>query len=175
MTRYWPLDRHMFLVHCVMQGGHRAHSADGGSFEAPDLKKGNGSLAGAKAMPLRVFARRCGAYVALAALAVQLVLSFGHINKHDFAFANGIASVGHARSQRQTAERHPSPLAADDEHCPICFSSFMLANSSLPDAPAKPPLPEWGSLDRASNSVSEMIVQPRRAAPAFSTSCTRTS
>ena len=119
-------------------------------------------------MSARVFAQRCGAYLALAALALQLVLSFAHIHKQDFAFSRGapghVANVGHAWSQRQTVERHSSQLADSDEHCPICFSSFLLANSSMPDAPAKPPLPEWGGLEGSTNPVSDVVFQPRRAA-----------
>jgi len=70
-----------------MQGGHCAPSIDGGSFEAADLKKGTGSLAGAKMIFARAFARRCGACIALAALMLQLALSFAHVHKHDLGFS----------------------------------------------------------------------------------------
>jgi hypothetical protein len=119
-------------------------------------------------MPAGVFAQRCGAYLALAALALQLVLSFAHVHKHDFAFSRAapvaVASTTHVRSLRQAAGRHRLRLATDDEHCTICFASFLLANSSIPDAPAKPQLPEWGSLDRSPGFVSAIVFKPRRAA-----------
>jgi hypothetical protein len=49
--------------------------------------EGDGSLAGAKMMLARAFARRCGAYLALAALTLQLALSFAHVHKHDLVFS----------------------------------------------------------------------------------------
>lgn len=121
-----------------------------------------------KFMPARVFVQHCGAYFALAALTLQLVLSFAHIHKHELAFSGrarlDVASVGQVGPQRQTAEWHPSRLADDDEHCTICFSNFLLANSPIPHAPAKLALPEWGSLDRSPSSVSDIAIQTRRAA-----------
>jgi hypothetical protein len=40
-------------------------------------------LAGADRLLLRIFARRCGVYLALAALTLQFALSFGHMHRHD--------------------------------------------------------------------------------------------
>lgn len=103
-------------------------------------QKGIALLAGANIGAARLFARRCGAYLALTALMLQLALSFAHVHNHDLASSGfdrtDIASVGHDRSTLQALEKLPSRLADDEDRCQICFSSFLLSNSSLPAAPA---------------------------------------
>ena len=66
-----------------------------------ERQKGNGSLAGAETMSLRAFTRRCGAYLALAALMLQLALSFEHVHKHDVAFSGLGRSDVRAQSQQR--------------------------------------------------------------------------
>ena len=44
------------------------------------------ALAEADGLLLRTFARRCGVYLALAAVTLQLALSFGHVHRHDLAY-----------------------------------------------------------------------------------------
>jgi hypothetical protein len=125
-------------------------------------------LAGAKVIFARAFARRSGAYLGLAALLVQLVLSFGHIHKHDIAFSRSdrsdVVSLTHARSMPQAATQQPSRLADDDDHCPICFSGFLLSNSSLPDAPVTLRLLQLAEVDCRFNPVSDQVFQPRHVA-----------
>ncbi len=119
-------------------------------------------------MLARAFARRCGAYLALAALTLQLALSFAHVHRHDLAFASfdrtDIVSVGHVRSGLQVAERLPARLADDDENCPICFSGFLLSNSSLPDASAKLHSLEFAAADRPLSPVSDRVLLSRHMA-----------
>lgn len=117
---------------------------------------------------LRLFARRCGAYLALMALTLQLALSFAHVHEHGLV-ASGIdsadiASVGHDRSKLQAVEKIPSRLADDEDRCQICFSSFLLSNSSLPAASAHPHSLQFAEIDRAFNPVSDQIFRQRRAA-----------
>ena len=121
-------------------------------------------------MLVRAFAWRCSAYLALAALTLQLVLSFAHFHVHDVAFAkvgyanvDPAASAKHAWGRLQASRQLPSGLADDDEHCTICFSSFLLSNSSIPDAPRHPESPEFGDIDRSLNSVFDIVFEPRRA------------
>ena len=125
-------------------------------------------VAGAKVKLARAFAQRCAAFLALAALTLQLVLSFAHIHRHDLAFSRfdqlSVASVKHARSHPQAARQLPSRLADDEEHCTICFSSFLLASSSIPDAPLHPALRGFGDIDRSAKPVFTIPFQPRRAA-----------
>jgi hypothetical protein len=116
----------------------------------------------------RTFGRLCGAYLALAALLVQLVLSFAHIHKHDLAFSGfaraDVASLTDARSIQQAVTQQPSRLADDDDHCPICFSGFLLSNSSLPDAPVTLRSLQFAEIDRPFNPLSDGVIQPRRMA-----------
>jgi len=130
--------------------------------------EGERLLGRAKMTLVRAFSRRCGAYLALTALLLQLALSFAHVHKHDLAFSgfdrSDVVSVRHARSKQQVAEQLPARLADDDEHCPICFSSFLLSSSSLADAPANPRALQFAEIDRAFNPISDRVSQPRRAA-----------
>jgi len=116
----------------------------------------------------RAFARRCGACLALAALLLQLALSFAHVHKRDLAFSgfdhSGVMGAGLARPTHQAVTQQPSRLADDDDHCPICFSGFLLSNSSLPDAPVTPRSLQFAEVDRRFNPVSHQVVQPRHVA-----------
>lgn len=103
----------------------------------------------------------------LAALMLQLAVSFAHVHKHDLVSSGidriDVARVGNARSTLQAVEQLPSRLADDDERCPICFSGFLLSNSSLPDAPANPRSLQFAEIGRAVNSVPDRVFQPRHA------------
>jgi hypothetical protein len=125
-------------------------------------------LAGAKTMWARAFTRRCGAYLALAALMLQLAVSFAHVHRHDLALSgfgrSDVMSVRHARSGLQVAERLPARLADDDDHCPICFSGFLLSNSSPPDTPAHLRSLQFVEIERAFNPFSDRVFRPRHAA-----------
>jgi hypothetical protein len=116
----------------------------------------------------RAFARRCGACLALVALLLQLALSFAHVHKHDLAFSgfnrSDVVSAGPARPTRQAVTQQPSRLADDDDHCPICFSGFLLSNSSLPDARANSRSLQFVEIDRSFVAVSDQVFQPRHVA-----------
>lgn len=115
----------------------------------------------------RAFARQYGAYLALAAVLLQLAVSFAHVHKHDFAFSasdpSDVVSVGYAQPTLQAAEQLPARLA-DDDHCPICFSNFLLSNSSILDGPANQRSLQFAEIDRAFNPVSDLVFRSRHAA-----------
>jgi hypothetical protein len=119
-------------------------------------------------MSARAFARRSAACLALAALTLQLALSFAHVHKHDLAVRkidrSDVVRVAHARGALQVAEQLPARLADEDDHCPICFSGFLLSNSSLAHAPAHPHSLPFTEIDRPFNPVSDSVFQPRHAA-----------
>jgi hypothetical protein len=78
--------------------------------------------------------RRLGSRLALFALAVQLVLSFGHIHldKIISPAATGVA-------QLQTASRDQAPVAPGHhggaaDFCAICATIALVASSVLPEA-----------------------------------------
>jgi hypothetical protein len=102
------------------------------------------------------FHRRCGARLGLAALALQIVLSFGHVhvgNVHvgGAAWAFGIAAAKSFHSSHpqsagvmlaQAPQRSPAHQNSgdDDDYCAICASIF-LASTSFVAEPPKLPVP----------------------------------
>lgn len=75
--------------------------------------------------------------LALFALALQIVLSFGHVHPGDFRHvggglaAGGISSAPSAPSQQQ-------PVRDADDYCAICATIHLAATSLLPQAPLLP-------------------------------------
>ena len=90
---------------------------------------------------------RFGGRLALFALAVQIVLSFGHVH------AGKIAPAGLSRApQWQAADGGPSrpgPHADANDFCAICASIAMVASSVLPEPSVPVPpiaaLYSWGA------------------------------
>jgi hypothetical protein len=129
--------------------------------KAATFVQANGTL-------LRGFVQRFGAYLALAALMLQLALSFGHMHAHDLFSPNAAysssdaARAWHKSAKLEASTQRPRKLADDDDHCPICFSSSLLATSFIPDAP-QPPLPsQFENIDRLTASAFDGPVQSRR-------------
>ena len=137
------------------------------------------ALAEADGSLLRTFARRCGAYLALAALTLQLALSFGHIHRHDIASSRlaysslAHSSLGHteigvltgsqALKKLRLSKPLPSPLADDDENCPICFSTLLLATSFIPDTPQYSPSSDFKDVDGFFGRTFDLIFGSDRA------------
>jgi hypothetical protein len=144
-------------------------------------------LAGADRLLLRIFARRCGVYLALAALTLQFALSFGHMHRHDIVastiipptiispniVSSNIVSSNIVDSQtvagRQAPARLdlsrqlPSGLADDDDLCWICFSAQLLATTFIPDAPEPSPSFDFKDADRSFGHVADRVPTSRRA------------
>jgi hypothetical protein len=115
-------------------------------------------------MSARALIQRCVALIALAALALQLGLSFDHVHKRAGLGRADAVSIKHARSGLQVAGRLPARLADDDDCCPICFSSFLLSNASLPDASLNPHALEFAERDRPLHPLSDRIFLSRHTA-----------
>ncbi|MGO9682867.1 MAG: DUF2946 domain-containing protein [Beijerinckiaceae bacterium] len=81
---------------------------------------------------------RFGSWLALAALALQLVLSFGHVHldgvHHTYP---AFAVSGWEAQASQPPAPHPG-TDGDDDYCAICATIFLAANSFLPPAPQLP-------------------------------------
>ncbi len=135
------------------------------------MAQANGTL-------LRTFVQRCGVYLALAALMLQFALSFGHVHAQDFHtqdFHIGIAypevadakagTVGgwHGPAKLEISAPRPSKLADDDDHCPICLSTFLLSTSFIPDALRPPLSSEFNHIDRLLALAFDIAVEAHRA------------
>jgi len=126
-------------------------------------------LAEADGLLLHSFARRFGVYLALAALTLQLALSFGHVHRHDIVDPNLVSSKidvvagWQAHGKLEVSKQLPSRLADDDESCPICFSASLLSTSFVPDASRHSPSFEFKDLDRFVGSAFDVALGSPRA------------
>jgi hypothetical protein len=116
------------------------------------------ALTEANGFLLRTLARRCGAYLALAALTFQLGLSLGHIHRHDIINPKAAYSrsdvLGSWQAAKLEISKQPSSgLADDDENCPICFSTLLLSTSSIPDPPRYSPSFEFKHVSRVFDHI----------------------
>jgi hypothetical protein len=80
--------------------------------------------------------RRHGALLALIALALQIVVAFGHVH------LQGLAQNSHATSAAQravladTKSHAPAQIPADnDDYCAICASIFLASSAFAPAPP----------------------------------------
>jgi len=74
--------------------------------------------------------------MALAALALQLVLSFGHV--HLPGVRRPALAVSGSAAQASPLGAPQPGNDADDDYCAICATIFLAANSFLPPAPQLP-------------------------------------
>jgi hypothetical protein len=83
--------------------------------------------------------RKFGAVAALFALALQFVLSFGHMHPEDFfpAMAQPATQAG-----TPAAPSKPAPIIPTDDACAICVNMAMMGAVAIPPPPA-PILPEF--------------------------------
>jgi hypothetical protein len=84
--------------------------------------------------------KRHGALLALAALVLQIVLSFGHVHLHGMA-QSAPAAITHPIALADKNSQTPAPIPADnDDYCAVCASIF-LASSAFTPAPPMLPMP----------------------------------
>ena len=107
--------------------------------------------------------RRWSTYLALAAMALQLVLSFGHVHLEKLATDSVIASVAatKAPSSRQGPAQHPASDA--DDYCAICAAIQLTSSSFLPDAPLLPAPFASRAIEHFSYFSFTFILPPRAA------------
>ena len=82
--------------------------------------------------------RRWGIWLALAAMTLQLALSFGHIHLEKFASGSAIAGV--AASKAPSSQQNPAQNPANEakDFCAICATIHLASSSFLPGAPLLP-------------------------------------
>jgi hypothetical protein len=107
--------------------------------------------------------RRLSTWLALAAMTLQLALSFGHIHLEKLASGAAIASVAatKAPSSQQNPVQHPANET--DDFCAICATIHLASTSFLPDAPLLPVPFATRTIEHFSN-VAFIFVSPQRAA-----------
>ena len=106
--------------------------------------------------------RPWGTWLALAAMSLQLVLSFGHIHLGKLATDSAIASVTAAKAPSpQRPSQHPANEA--DDYCAICAAVHLTSSSFLPDAPLLP-VPFASRITEHFGSFNFTFVSPQRAA-----------
>ena len=81
--------------------------------------------------------RRFGSWLTLGALALQLVVSFGHVHLDGVRRTYPAQAVSGSGAQASQLPA-PQPGNADDDYCAICATIFLAANSFLPPAPQLP-------------------------------------
>ena len=83
--------------------------------------------------------RRCGSWLALAAMTLQLVLSFGHFHLDKFGSGSVAATAADAKAPASKASPAQHPANDADDYCAICAAIHLTKGSFLPEVP---PLPE---------------------------------
>ncbi len=109
--------------------------------------------------------KRHGALLALAALALQIVLSFGHVHLDGIRPANAhtTVAVAHNAVVTQAPDQAPAQTPGDDDYCAICASIYLASTSVISHAP---PLPVPLGFHRVEHSygAARGIAAPRRFA-----------
>ncbi len=107
--------------------------------------------------------RQWSTWLALAAMTLQLVLSFGHVHLEKFAAGSAIVSLAafKAPSSQQNPAQHPANEA--DDYCAICANIHLASSSFLPSAPLLPVPFAFRTIEHFGN-IAFISVSPQRAA-----------
>jgi hypothetical protein len=112
--------------------------------------------------------KRRGALLALAALAVQITLAFGHVHLNDLHLrgltggSHGTTIAPHRAMLAQTSPQAPAQNSNDDDdYCAICASIFLVSNSFTPAPPALP-MPVGFQRIEHSFDTTRCCAEPRR-------------
>jgi hypothetical protein len=108
-----------------------------------------------------------GACLALAALALQLIVSFGHVHLDGVVRGSpAVAAAGTSgKSTLQASRQAPAQNPVDDAdgYCAICASIFLASTTFIPPVPQLP-VPVGFERIAHSFSVAFGITAPRRVA-----------
>jgi hypothetical protein len=103
-----------------------------------------------------------GCYLAFAGLALQLILSFGHVHLEGIrAGSLAAAAAFKGPASQPSPAQHPANDA--DDYCAICATIHLAASSFLPDAPQLP-VPFVSQAVELSSHVGFVFVAPQRTA-----------
>jgi len=109
--------------------------------------------------------RSVGASLALFALAVQLVLAFGHIHLEGAGSRLGARAPSLANAAEPVSQSAPAnePAGDTDDYCPICAVMHLASSSLLPDTPQLP-LPFVAQTIDYRDGIVVVVVTPPLAA-----------
>jgi len=107
--------------------------------------------------------KRRGAYFALAALLLQIAVSFGHVDLDGIVGADHLTLTGlHKTVVARTSQPGPAQAPSDDDgYCPICASIFLVS-TSVTSKPPQLPVPDGFQRVRHAVSVARGIITPLR-------------
>jgi hypothetical protein len=101
--------------------------------------------------------RRMTNWLALAALALQLVVSFGHVHLDGIHGADPQAKAARFTGHAQPAPVQP-PGDEGDDYCAICATIYLAANSFVPQLPALPAQFASSLIERTDRALTPLIV-----------------
>jgi hypothetical protein len=106
--------------------------------------------------------RRHGAYLALLALALQIALSFGHVDLSGVIGPTHLTLTGKQNTAvTQAPQPGPAKTSGDnDGYCLICASIFLVSNSFVSEPP-KLPVPDGFERTIHSIRIDRGISTPR--------------
>jgi hypothetical protein len=109
--------------------------------------------------------KRRGAYLALAALFLQIAVSFGHVDLDGIVGPDHLTLTGlHQAVVAKTSNRGPAQTPGDDDgYCPICASIFMVS-SSVASEPPQLPVPDGFERIKHSIGIAHGVFTPLRVA-----------
>jgi len=87
-----------------------------------------------------------GSRFALLALAVQVILSFGHVHLGNLASASTVTTIESSTALPSVGIPSHTPHGSPDTDCPICALLQLMATSAASVAPALPLPPRFGSI-----------------------------
>ena len=85
-----------------------------------------------------VCCKRLAGWLALAAMMLQLVLSFGHVHLDGIRGGPSAAVAADAKALGSQPSPAQNPADDGDNYCPICAAIHLASTSFLPDAPLLP-------------------------------------
>jgi hypothetical protein len=110
--------------------------------------------------------KRHGALFALAALLLQIAVSFGHVHLDGLVRAapHAIVTGAHKITLAQTTGQGPARNNGDDDdYCAICASIFLVSTSFVSEPPKLPVLVGFVRIEH-SFSATRGIIAPQRFA-----------
>jgi hypothetical protein len=107
--------------------------------------------------------KRHGALFALAALALQIAVSFGHVHLDGLVRPSHALTTSHNTVVAQSSQQAPTQNTGDDDYCAICASIFLVSTSFV-SAPPQLPVPDVFARVEQTFSTAHGIIAPLRVA-----------